>query len=320
MTLLVLLLVFVGALLLVVGGFAFLNRQRLATADAARFRVGDAAALPGSDLPLSILRDESVSNLRVLNAMLSGRELTSRLERALALAGSRRKPGEFLLVTLLFTMIGLTAAQFVGGGMLSLLAAMLFGALPALMLQRRQKARQLAFEAAFPDALDLLTNAMRAGYSLQAAMEFVGRESQPPLRQEFLRFYDEQRLGVDVRTALLAMQERIGTEEARLFVTSLIVQRETGGNLVELLSNISALIRERLKFRDTLATLTAESKMSAKMLAGMPFVMFSALMLINPEYMRPLLTQPLGKALLGYAILSVMLGYIILDRIASVDL
>jgi tight adherence protein B len=89
---------------------------------------------------------------------------------------------------------------------------------------------------------------------------------------------------------------------------------------VELLSNISALIRERLKFRDTLATLTAESKMSAKMLAGMPFVMFSALMLINPEYMRPLLTQPLGKALLGYAILSVMLGYIILDRIASVDL
>src|SRR5690606_38883612 len=105
------------------------------------------------------------------------------------------------------------------------------------------------FETAFPDALDLMTNALRAGYSLQAAMEFVGRESQPPLRGEFLRFYDEQRLGLDVRTALMAMQERIGTEEARLFVTSLVIQRETGGNLVELLTNIATLIRERLTFQ-----------------------------------------------------------------------
>jgi tight adherence protein B len=165
-----------------------------------------------------------------------------------------------------------------------------------------------------------MTNALRAGYSLQAAMEFTGREAAQPLRAEFLRFYDEQRLGVDVRTALMAMQERIGTEEARLFVTSLVLQRETGGNLVELLTNISNLIRERIKFQSNLETLTAEPKMSARVLAGMPFVMFGAIYSINAEYMKPLFEQPQGKFLMVYAFLSVVVGYVIMDKIASVDM
>jgi tight adherence protein B len=320
MTVLVLVLTFAGALLLVVGAFTYINRRRLSTADAARLRVGDATGILRSDASFSILRDDRVSELQSLNTLLSGREITQRVESLLTRAGSKQRPGEFFLVTLLCGMIGLTTFQFALGGLLSLVGAVILGSIPYLLLKRRLRLRQQAFEAAFPDALDLMTNALRAGYSLQAAMEFVGREAQPPLRQEFLRFYDEQRLGVEVRTALLSMQDRIGTEEARLFVTSLIIQRETGGNLVELLSNISTLIRERLKFRATVDTLTAEPKMSAKVLSAMPFVMFGILVLMNPQYMAPLLNEPAGKLLLGYAVVSIAIGYLLLDKIASIDL
>ena len=320
MTALVLTLVFLGALLLVVGGFVFANRRRLSAADAARVRVGEVGGLLRSDVPISILRDERVSDFKTLNELLSGRNVTVQLEKQLAHAGSRQKPGEFVLFTLLSAMIGLTIVQYLVGGVVNFVGAFFFAFIPWLLLRRRQEKRRQQFEIAFPDALDLMTNALRAGYSLQAAMEFVGRESPAPLRAEFLRFYDEQRLGVDVRTALLAMQERIGTEEARLFVTSLILQRETGGNLVELLSNISNLIRERLKFQANLETLTAEPKMSARVLAAMPFVMFAVIYTINREYMQPLFTEALGKGLIVYAFVSVIIGYLIMERIASVDM
>ncbi|GAB1344053.1 type II secretion system F family protein [Gemmatimonas sp.] len=319
MTGLVLALVFAGAMLLVVGSFVFINRRRLSAADAARIRVGDGGGILRSDVPLSILRDERVSDVKAINELLTGRNITLRLERELTHAGSRQKPGEFLLFTLLAGMIGLTIMQFLVGGLASL-AGLLLAGVPWLLLKQRQTKRRRAFEMAFPDALDLMTNALRAGYSLQAAMEFTGREAAQPLRAEFLRFYDEQRLGVDVRTALMAMQERIGTEEARLFVTSLVLQRETGGNLVELLTNISNLIRERIKFQSNLETLTAEPKMSARVLAGMPFVMFGAIYSINAEYMKPLFEQPQGKFLMVYAFLSVVVGYFIMDKIASVDM
>jgi tight adherence protein B len=320
MTGVVLVLVFVGAMLLVVGSFVFLNRRRLSAADAARLRVGDAGGIVRSEAPLSILRDERVSDVRALNELLSGKNFTIVLEKELTHAGSRQKPGEFLLFTLLSGMVGLTIMQFVVGGLASVIGILLFGAVPWLLLKRKQSKRRKAFEQAFPDALDLMTNALRAGYSLQAAMEFTGREAAQPLRAEFLRFYDEQRLGVDVRTALLAMQERIGTEEARLFVTSLILQRETGGNLVELLTNISTLIRERIKFQANLETLTAEPKMSARVLAAMPFVMFAAIYAINAQYMQPLFTDPKGKFLVVYALVSVVIGYVVMEKIASVDM
>jgi tight adherence protein B len=320
MTALVLALVFIAVMMLVVGGFVFVNRRRLSVDDAARIRVGDSGSRLRSEEPLSILRDARVSDFKALDELLSGRNVTLQIEKQLARAGSRQRPGEFVLFTVLSALIGLTLMQFVVGGAASLIGLITFAFVPLLLLRRKRKKRMKQFEAAFPDALDLMTSALRAGYSLQAAMEFVGRESPPPLRGEFLRFYDEQRLGVDVRTALLAMQERIGTEEARLFVTSLILQRETGGNLVELLTNISTLIRERLKFQGNLDTLTAEPKMSARVLAAMPFVMFGAIYSINKAYMAPLFEQPMGKVLMLYAFVSVVVGYIIMDRIASVDI
>jgi tight adherence protein B len=163
-------------------------------------------------------------------------------------------------------------------------------------------------------------NALRAGYSLQAAMEFVGNELPAPLGPEFARFYDEQRLGVDVRLALVAMQERVGTTDIKMFVTSLLIQRETGGNLGEVLGNLAALMRERVAFRGTVATLTAEPKMSARVLAGLPVVVFLFLSTTNKDFLKPLLTTDTGHFMLAYAVVSVFVGYFVMMRIAKVDM
>ena len=321
MTALVLAAVFLGSMLLVVGLFVFLNRRSLSAAETARFRVADGGGgILRSAQPLSILRDERVSELKALNELLSGRNITLQLERELAQAGSRQRPGEFILLTVLCGLVGLAAGQFLLGMPLGGIGVLLLAPIPWLLLKRRQSKRRRTFELFFPDALDLMINALRAGYSLQAAIEFAGRETPAPLGPELLRFYDEQRLGVDVRTALIAMQERIGTEEARLLVTSLVLQRETGGNLVELLANIATIIRERLKFQANLATLTAEPRLSARVLAAMPFVMFGTIYAINSQYMQPLFTQAVGKFLMVYALISVIVGYIVMNRIADVDL
>jgi tight adherence protein B len=251
--------------------------------------------------------------------MLTGRALTTHLAIQLERAGSQQKAGPFLLTSIACAVGGLIVGQRFGPiGSLAFALIGLF--VPWLRLRRKERVRESTFEAQLPESLDMLVNALQAGYSLQAAMEFVGRETPAPLGPEFGRFYDEQRLGMEVRTALLRFQERIGTMDAKMFVTSLLIQRETGGNLGEVLTNLAHLMRERVSFRLQLATLTAEPRMSAKVLASLPLAVVLLVGAINPDFMRPLLQTASGHKLLVYAVCSVLMGYVIMARIAKVDL
>ncbi len=324
MNLLILAGVFIGALLLVVGAFVFVNRRRLAAADAVRSRLGG-GELPGSgllrsDMPSSILRDSRVSEIPLLEQLLSGKGLTFWLEKEIAQAGSRQQPGEVVLFCVLSALVGLTAGQWAGGGVLAGLGFVLGGPVPLLVLRQRKKARMAKFTQQLPEALDLLINALRAGYSLQAAIEFAGRETSAPLGPELMRFYDESRLGVDARTALLALQARVGTEDVKMFVTSLLLQRETGGNLTEILGNIGNLVRQRLAFRGQVETLTAEPKLSAYVLTALPFLVFGFIYVTTPDYVKPLITTPQGHGMIAYAIISMALGFFIMMRIADAEM
>lgn len=136
-------------------------------------------------------------------------------------------------------MFGLRANSVLSGVLFTLLG----WAAPIIWLRWRQGRRLRAFEQQLPDALDMLVGAMKAGYSFQAATQFIGEEMIDPIGLEFARFYDEQRLGIDVRTALLAMQSRLDSLDLKMFVTAVLIQRETGGNLSEVLSNLADLIR-----------------------------------------------------------------------------
>ena len=309
--------VFFGTLLLMMSLYAFFNRGELAASDAARARLRARAEAGGRQL--SILRDDRASELPFLNRLLVGRELTHRLADELARAGSARRPGEFILASVAGAVVGLLLGQSFGA--LPALGIGAFGlVLPYILMRRAQRKRLAKFEEQLPEALDMLVNALKAGYSLQAGMEFVGKESAAPLGPEFARFYDEQRLGVDVREALLNLQARVGTADVKMFVTSLLIQRETGGNLGEILTNISNLMRERVAFRGQVATLTAEPKMSARILSALPFAAFLILSLMNREFMRPLFTTTTGKMFAAYAMVSVIIGYFVMMKIADIDI
>jgi tight adherence protein B len=323
MTGVILAMVFLGALMLVFGAFVFVNRRRLAAADAVRSRLGGDAgsgSVLRAESPVSILRDSRMSDIPVLEHLLSGRGIAFWLEKQIAQAGSRQRPGEVILFTVLMGLVGLTLGQWVAGGAIAVVG-LLFGLpLPLLVLKQRQRIRKNRFTQQLPEALELLINALKAGYSLQSAIEFAGRETAAPLGPELVRFHDESRLGIDVRTALVALQERIGTEDARMFVTSLLLQRETGGNLTELLNNIATLVRQRLAFRGQVETLTAEPKLSAYILTALPFVVAGAISIMSPGYMTPLLQTGLGHTLIAYSLASMALGFLIMMRIADLDL
>jgi tight adherence protein B len=312
---LVLAAVFLGTILLVVAGYVAVNRRQLLASDALRARLTPTAP---ANVASTILKDEKTSEISALNRMLAGKEITASISDQLERAGSRRTVGEFVLISLLFAAIG-----FVIGRRLGLLGAPLlavaFGYGPYLNLKRKAAARFKMFQAQLPEAIDMLVNAMKSGYSLQAAIKFAGDEMPDPLGPEFARVYDEQRLGMEMRNALLKLQDRIDTLDSKMFVTALLLQRETGGNLAEVLTNLATLMRERVGLRGHIDTLTAEPKMSAIVLGVMPLALFVIVSIVNKDYMSPLWTTPNGRLLSLYGLVSILIGYIVLRKIGQID-
>jgi tight adherence protein B len=321
MLIITLALVFVGTAGLLLGIFVFANRRRLNAELVARDQLMGRGANGRAEQTAGILRDDRVADLEVLNKLLTGKGVTQWAAGELSRAGLERKPGELLVGSLLTAAIGAGLGYLYGGGLFGFaLGTALGGLVPIGLIKRTQSVREKKFEEQLPEALDMLVNALRAGYSLQAAMEFVGNELPTPLGPEFGRFYDEQRLGVEVRTALLRLQERVGTYDIKMFVTALLIQRETGGNLAEVLGNIATLMRERVAFRGQVDTLTAEPKASARVLTALPIGVFVFVYVSNRDFLEPLLTTSTGHALVAYAIGSVVVGYFVLMQIAKIDI
>jgi tight adherence protein B len=317
MQLLILAAVFFGTLLAIISGYLFVNRRRLAASEAALAQLAVGGQSAGGTS--SILRDERSSEIPFLNRLLSGRELTGTIALELAKAGSKRRPGEVIVATVGAGVLGLVLGQR-AGAVAALVGAAIGALVPTLLIKRAQKQRAAQLEAQLPEALDMVVNALKAGYSLQAAIEFVGTEVAAPLGPEFSRFYDEQRLGIDVRTALIRMRDRIGTVDASMFVTALLIQRESGGNLAEVLGNLATLMRERAAFKGQVETLTAESRASAKVLSALPLAVYLAISWLNPEFMRPLLDREIGHYVLAYAAVSTIVGYFVMTKLAVVDM
>ena len=319
MELLILAAVFLGTLGLLVGTYTFANRRSLTASDAALERLRDVEQ--AQDAARSILRGEQVSEVPFLDRLLSGREITGILTQKLQGAGIEMTPGGFILRVVVSALVGLLLARWTSGAFFALIVGTAIGAaLPVLRLNAKEKKRLRLFQEQLPDAMDMLVSAMKAGYSFQAAMKFIGEEVPEPLGPEFARFYEEQRLGMEVRTALLAMQERVNSLDLRMFVTAILIQRETGGNLGEVLGKIGSLMRERAALKGEIETLTAESKLSARILGALPFVVFAAVSVLNPGFMQPMLETDLGPWVFFGATLSVMFGYWIMMRIADIEI
>lgn len=318
----ILLALFIAVTGLLYGGYVLLNRSTLAATEAALARLQETEAALES--VRSILRDERASNLGILDRWLRGRTSTLLLQDRLRRAGMHINPAEFLLratlATAIFVVVGVVVLQGSLGRNVSAAIGLAVGIpVPWLWLRRKLQIRSRKFSEQLPEAIDMIVTAMRAGYSFQAAMKLVGEEVPEPLGPEFLRFYEEQRLGVEVRVALLSILQRTPDLDLRMFVTAVLIQRETGGNLTEVLQRLSTLMRDREGFRGELETLTAESKMSARILGALPFVVVAFVLILNPEFLAPVLESRTGLWVMAGAVVSVVIGYRIMMRIARVE-
>jgi tight adherence protein B len=308
--------IFLATMAFVVGGYILINRRTLEAAEVARSRL---RAQEGPEKTWRLLKEDKISDVAFLNRLLSGQSWIDAVGVQLTRAGSEVKPVTFLMLILIFGLFGTLVGGKVGG--IAAIFFMIAGWLgPFLWLRWRQKRRLSQFEQQLPDAIDMLVSAMKAGYSFQAATQFIGEEMIPPLGPEFARFYDEQRLGVDVRTALVSMQNRLESIDLKMFVTAVLIQRETGGNLGEVLQNLADLIRQRIAMKGQIQTLIAEPKLSARFLAVLPVLVFLVLSAMNPHFFDPM-TAPgsIGRLVLTISAVSVVIGYMIMMKIADVD-
>jgi tight adherence protein B len=303
-----------------IGGYLFINRRTLAQADAAlqRLRERDRQT---PDSVRSILRESNVSDLPALDRLLAGRGITAIVAEQLQKAGlETTTPAAYILRVAIATFLGFALGSLYRGPVVGVLGAVIGFVAPVWWLTSKQKKRISLFRDQLPDAIDMLVSAMKAGYSFQAAMRFIGEEVAAPLGPEFMRFYEEQRLGMEVRTAMLALQGRIDSLDLKMFVTAILIQRETGGNLSEVLGNIGTLMRERAALKADIETLTAESKMSARILSLLPLVVFILINLINSNFMKPMLSSRIGIMVFVSAAFMVMAGYYTMMKIADIDI
>lgn len=267
-----------------------------------------------------LIRDEGLSALPWLDRALGSWSRIGDMQMWLSQAGIERRPGQILLSTAVIAMVGyLIGYSFFGRVLLGLATAFAVGVIPIVTIVYRRNARLRAFEKNFPEAIDLLARAVRAGHALYNGIEIVGQEMNEPLAGEFRKTYEEQRLGLEFREALVNLTKRVPLQDVKFFAVALTIQDETGGNLGEILANLSATVRERFKIRGDVRVKTAQGRMTAAILTSLPPGMLILLNFLNPGYSRLLFTDPYGITALSIAAALQVIGAFILWRIVNID-
>lgn len=291
---------------------ARLLRERLATVHQAAERK------PTEELAL--LRDELLSEIPALDRMLQRSARVTRLRRLLQQADMKMRAGNFLLLCVV------SACLF---GMLLLLLSkvVLFawvGAAGGLMLPfvyasfRRQKRFQ-KFEELFPEAIDTLARAVRAGHAFTTALELIASEMSEPVSGEFRKLFEEQKFGLPVRDALLNLAERIPIVDVKFFVTAVMLQRETGGNLAEILDNLSYVIRERFKIQRQVRVYTAQGRLTMLLLMALPPIIVLIMEVMNPDFIKPLFSDPIGHVLIVVGVILQTIGFFLIRKIIQIQ-
>ncbi len=202
----------------------------------------------------------------------------------------------------------------------AILASFVGALLPYMVVRRRRTKRLYAFEEQLPEAIDLLGRAIRAGHPLTAGMKMVADETGEPISSEFLRAHEENRFGLPFEDALLAMADRVSIVDVRILTTAILIQREVGGNLAEVLDNLANVIRVRFTIRRQLRVYTAQGRFSGYVLALLPIAVGTAIYHLNPTYMRLLFTDPIGKLMLLTAVVFQIVGFLWIRKIIDIEI
>lgn len=290
-----------------------LVRKRLSAVRKAERR-GDVAG------QLMVVRDELLSSVPWVHRLLLQWSWASRLQEYLLQAGMKTKAAKVLLFSAVLGLVGyFIAVRFVRFSVIALPIGVGAFAIPFVVIVWKRNRRFRQFEEHFPEALDLLGRAIRAGHAFSTGLEMIGKESAEPVGGEFRTTFEEQNFGLPLRDALLNLGERVPIIDVRFFITALLTQKETGGNLAEILDGLARVIRDRFRIHREVRTRTAQGRLSAGILIALPIFMLIMLNIISPHYMGVLFTDPIGPKILAVAAILQVIGSVILWKIIHIE-
>jgi tight adherence protein B len=328
-------LVFIGVMLVFLG-LSSSGQSGGISARLERYAAGKNDAAPTASAQgsggLSNALAQSVALAR-LNRVVEQRDFGANLARDIARADLKLRPSEYMViwggsivgVPFLFLMLSIVLAPL-GTGIALVIGAVIGFFLPRMWLGRRRASRLNAFNKQLPDTITLIANALRAGSSFLQAIEMVVRESTPPVTVEFGRVVREVNLGLAFDVALENMVRRVRSDDLELMATAITIQHQVGGNLAEILDSIAFTIRERVRIKGEIRTLTAQQRMSGYVVAGMPIALMGLLFVLAPGFTKPMFENPpgimglpAGMIVLGIGGFFMFVGFMLIRRIVAIE-
>ncbi len=275
-------------------------------------------AVAGSD-PQQFLKNTALSEFAWLDRMLQRASAAHRLALLLAQAESSWSVSTVLVSSVALGAMSFAIARYWITDLLpALVAGLVATFFPLLGLHWKRNRRMNQFNQNLPDALDLMSRSLRAGHSVSAAIEIVAEEGMEPLRSEFARVHQQQVLGLPNRDALLQLGRRVPSTDLQVVITAMLVQKETGGNLVEILERTAAVLRDRLRIQGDVRTHTAQGRLTGAILCLLPVVMYGLITLANPGYTRVLIEDPVGRKLTYTGIGMIAVGALLIRKIVKI--
>ncbi|MCU1285262.1 MAG: hypothetical protein JWO13_1612 [Acidobacteriales bacterium] len=295
--------------------------QRTARANLIRSRLQSVqrAAERKPSEELALLRDELLSEIPALNRFLAKSERITRLQKYLSQADIKMRAGKFILICACCGVVaGAMMFIFTRVLMFAIMAAGVATAIPYMYVAWRRSRRFHAFETKFPEAIDLLARATRAGHTFGTSLELIATELTEPIAGEFRKVFEEQNFGMPVKDSLLNMAERMPLIDVKFFATTIMLQRETGGNLAEILDKLSYVIRERFKILRQLRVYTAQGRLTMAILMALPPGLFALLLFINHDFLMPLFHDPIGHMFIAAGVILQLSGFFIIRKIIHI--
>ena len=315
---------FLLVLLIVVGPYILLVvRPESATRDVLRQRIKTGGAPSGPRTTgASLLKDvERLSTIGPLHNALAGEgAIAVNIRNVVYMSGVKVTPGQLVLGSACLALAGyILTVTWIPRWQLGLLAGVLLGALPYTVLRILRAQRLHKFEEQFPEAVDLISRALRAGHALPTGLRMAADELPEPVAAEFKLLHDQQNYGMPLTEALRSFADRVPLIDARFFVTAVLTQREAGGNLAEVLDNLSAVIRDRFKIKRQLRVVSAHGRLTGMVLAALPPALGLVLLIRMPDHFKILVEEPAGVRMIMMAVFLQLLGVFLIYRITKVE-
>lgn len=315
-------LVFVAVVVLFEGGYLLWRglHEEGAIKINKRLKMLSAGGAHGKEVLQSLLREKRFSDVAFVDRLLIRIPRLHALDRVLEQAAISVNVGRFLLIQVLLsaTFLGLLAWLTNLHWVVVLLIGIPAGfAIPSFYVVRKRDVRRRRFAGQLPEALDFIARSMRAGNPFSASLKAAAKELPDPIGTEFGITFDEMNFGLELEDALHNLGNRTGSDEMHFFITAVLIQRTTGGNLADVLNKIATVMRARANTYREISILSSEMRISARVLIGLPFFVAGAVSLTNPTYLLVLFEHPLGQIIIGIQLLLMLLGYLIMRKMIN---